>query len=109
MGRRLLTGYAIVPAYNASLERQGFGEEAAAIAGAWSAGERDRAKEAFSDRMLDELFVTGDAAHCGERIAAFREAGVRTPVVMPLSFAGTPEERAERVAAAVEALAPSGV
>src|SRR5205823_6561765 len=27
MGRRLLTGYAVVPAYNASLVRQGFGEE----------------------------------------------------------------------------------
>jgi alkanesulfonate monooxygenase SsuD/methylene tetrahydromethanopterin reductase-like flavin-dependent oxidoreductase (luciferase family) len=106
MGRRMLTGYAIVPAYNASLGRQGFEEEAREIADAWSAGERDRATEAFSDRMLDELFVTGDAEACRSKIDAYREAGVRTPVIMPLSFAGAPEERAERVAKAVELLAP---
>jgi probable F420-dependent oxidoreductase len=43
MARRLLTGYAIVPAYNASLARQGFAAEAGEIAGRWAAGERDRA------------------------------------------------------------------
>ena len=32
MGTRLLTGYATVPAYNASLRRQGFDDEARAIA-----------------------------------------------------------------------------
>jgi probable F420-dependent oxidoreductase len=107
MGRRMLTGYAIVPAYNASLRRQGFEDEAVAIAEAWAAGERDRATELFSDRMLDELFVTGDAEACRARIEAFRAAGVTTPVIMPLSFAGSPEERAERVAKAVESLAPT--
>src|SRR5207302_1089361 len=76
MGRRMLTGYAIVPAYNASLSRQGFAEEARAIAEAWNAGERDRATELFSDRMLDELFVTGDAETCRARIEEFRRAGV---------------------------------
>ena len=107
MGRRMLTGYAIVPAYNASLARQGFEDEAKEIAEAWAAGERDRATEAFSDRMLDELFVTGDAEACRSRIEEYRQAGVRTPVIMPLSFAGSAEERAERVAKAVELLAPS--
>ncbi|MFN2545468.1 MAG: LLM class flavin-dependent oxidoreductase [Actinomycetota bacterium] len=106
MARRLLTGYAIVPAYNASLARQGFEEEAAGIAKAWAAGERDRATELFSDRLLDEMFVIGEAGRCRSRIDAYRAAGVRTPVVMPLSFAGTPEERSERVADAVRALAP---
>ena len=107
MGRRMLTGYAIVPAYNASLARQGFEEEATGIAEAWASGERDRATELFSDRMLDELFITGDADTCRSRIEDFRAAGVKTPVIMPLSFAGSPEERAERVAKAVETLAPS--
>jgi probable F420-dependent oxidoreductase len=106
MGRRMLTGYAIVPAYNASLRRQGFEDEALAIAEAWASGDRDRATELFSDRMLDELFVTGDAETCRARIEEFRAAGVTTPVIMPLSFAGSTEERAERVVKAVEALAP---
>ena len=106
MGRRMLTGYAIVPAYNASLERQGFEDEAREIADLWTRGERDKATEAFSDRMLDELFVTGTPEECAKRIDRYREAGVKTPVIMPLSFAGTTEERAERVVHAIEALAP---
>jgi len=106
MGRRMLTGYAIVPAYNASLERQGFEDEAREIADLWAKGERDEATEAFSDRMLDELFVTGSPEECTKRIEEYREAGVKTPVIMPLSFAGSSEERAERVVDAIEALAP---
>ena len=109
MARRLLTGYAIVPAYNASLARQGFGEEASAIAAAWADGDRDLASSLFTDAMLDELFVFGDASACRSRLAAYRDAGVITPVLMPLSFAGSPEERTERVAMSVEALAPDAV
>jgi alkanesulfonate monooxygenase SsuD/methylene tetrahydromethanopterin reductase-like flavin-dependent oxidoreductase (luciferase family) len=106
MARRLLTGYAIVPAYNASLARQGFEDEAGGIAQAWAAGERDRATEAFTDELLDATFLLGDAATAKGRIQEFRDAGITTPVLMPISVAGTAEERTERVAALVEALAP---
>jgi len=83
MARRLLTGYAIVPAYNASLARQGFAEEAGAIAGAWSAGERDRATAAFTDEMLEGTCIIGDAAACRTRLEEYRDAGITTPVLMP--------------------------
>jgi len=106
MGRRLLTGYAIVPAYNASLARQGFDREAAEIAGAWAAGERDRATAAYSDELLEATFLFGDADAARRRIEEFRDAGITTPVLMPLSFGGSQEERAERVAALIQALAP---
>jgi alkanesulfonate monooxygenase SsuD/methylene tetrahydromethanopterin reductase-like flavin-dependent oxidoreductase (luciferase family) len=106
MGRRLLTGYATVPAYNASLARQGYEDEASAMAEAWTAGDRGRAVDLFPDALFDQLFLSGDAEACRARIEMFREAGVTTPVVMPLSFAGTREERAERVAAAVVSMAP---
>jgi len=106
MARRLLTGYAIVPAYNASIARQGFEAEAAEIAGAWAAGERDRATTAFSDDLLEQTFLLGEADAARRRIGEYRDAGVTTPVLMPLSVAGSMEERADRVAALVEALAP---
>jgi len=106
MARRMLTGYATVPAYNASLARQGFDAEAEAIAEAWAAGERDRATESFTDRMVEETFLFGDAAACRARIDEFRDAGITTPVLMPLSVAGSPEERARLVTGTVEALAP---
>ena len=108
MGRRLLTGYATTPAYNASLARQGFADQASAISEAWSAGDRDRATTLFDDAMFDDLFVSGDAAACLARIEEYRAAGVKTPVLMPISVAGSLEERAERVNAAIDALAPRG-
>lgn len=107
MGRRLLTGYAMTPAYNASLARQGFESQASGIVEAWTAGERDRATEQFDDAMFDDLFVHGDTDACRARIDDYREAGITTPVVMPISVAGSIEERAERVTAAIEALAPA--
>ncbi|MFL5799600.1 MAG: LLM class flavin-dependent oxidoreductase [Actinomycetota bacterium] len=107
MARRLLTGYAIVPAYNASLARQGFAEEAETIAGAWSAGERDIATAAFTDEMLEGTFLLGGPAACRARLDEYRDAGITTPVLMPVSAAGSIEERAERVAATVAALAPT--
>ena len=58
---RLLTGYAMTPAYNASLARQGFESQASGIIEAWNDGERDRATEQFDDAMFDDLFVHGDA------------------------------------------------
>ncbi len=108
MGRRVLTGYAFVPAYNASLARQGFEREAAGIRDAWAAGAREQATELFSDEMFDELFLHGDAAAVRARIQAYRDAGVTTPTLMCISLAGTPEERAERLATTVHALAPAG-
>jgi probable F420-dependent oxidoreductase len=106
MARRLLSGYAIVPAYNASLARQGFAEEAGEIAEAWAAGERDRATAAFTDEMLEATFLMGEPTACRARLQEYRDAGITTPVLMPLSVAGSMEERAERVAATVEAVAP---
>ena len=33
--------------------------------------------------MIDRIAILGSAAECRERIAAFREAGVTTPMVAP--------------------------
>jgi len=99
MARRLLAGYAMVPAYNVSLSRQGFGGEARVIAEKWAAGDRDGAPAAFTDEMLEELFLMGDPVACRTKIEAYRMVGVTTPVLMAVSFAGTMEERAERVEA----------
>lgn len=107
LARRLMVGYAMVDVYNRSLAHQGFENEAREIADAWQAGERDRAAGAITGEMLEELFVMGDAEHCRRRIQAFREAGVTTPVLLPVSLAPGPEERADRVREAIRALAPA--
>ncbi|MDP9344080.1 MAG: LLM class flavin-dependent oxidoreductase [Actinomycetota bacterium] len=107
LARRLLTGYAIVPTYTATLARQGFGEPAAAVVEAWQAGDRARAVSLFPEAMVDAFFVHGTADECSARLEAYGEAGVRTAILMHLSVAPTPEERAERIAAQLRALAPS--
>ena len=105
--RRLLLSYAPVDVYARSLAAQGFGAEIAAIRKAWGAGDRRRAMELVSDEMIDELLIVGDAAHCRKRIDELRDAGVTTPVLLPMSFAGDASVRAERINAVVEELAPA--
>jgi probable F420-dependent oxidoreductase len=102
--RRLLLSYAPVDVYARSLAAQGFGAEIAAIREAWAAGDRRRAVELVPDRMIDELFAVG-VDRCRARLEELRAAGVTTPILLPLSFAGDPGERTRRVVAAVEALA----
>ena len=105
--RRLVVSYALVDVYNRSLRAQGFADEAEAIATAWKSGDREGAPTHVSPKMIEELFVVGDASTCSARIQAFRDAGIKTPVLFPFSVAGDPDERLKRVTAATAALAPS--
>ena len=56
--------------------------------------------------MVDAFFVQGTAKECTTRLEAYGQAGVRTLILMHLSVAPTPEERTERIAAQLHALAP---
>lgn len=107
MARRLITSYVTVDVYNRSISAQGFETEARAIKDAWRAGDRDRANDLVSDELVDRLLIFGDRDACREKLRAFRDAGVKTPVLFPFSVAGDPVERAKRVSTLVETLAPS--
>lgn len=104
MLRRVTTAYAMVDVYNASLRRQGFAEEAALLAERWAKGERDAAADAITDEMLDALYITGDRDACLAKLEAFRQAGVTTPVVFPISVAGDPAERLDKIRATIPLL-----
>jgi probable F420-dependent oxidoreductase len=107
LARRLLTGYAVVPTYAATLVRQGFGSAADATIEAWRDGDRQRAVSLLPDEIVDAFFVHGDVDECLARLHAYRDAGVRTPVLMHLSVGASAEERVARITAQIEALAPS--
>lgn len=79
--RRMIVSYALVPYYARSLERQGLGEEVAAIEAAWQAGDRAGAVRCVSDAMVRELTLTGSDEDIAEGLAAYRRAGLRTPVL----------------------------
>jgi probable F420-dependent oxidoreductase len=83
--RRELAGYGSTRPYNAFFRRQGFAVEAEAIRAAWERRDGQAAAAAVSDRMVDELFVVGDADACRARLRTFVEAGIRTLLIMPVS------------------------
>jgi alkanesulfonate monooxygenase SsuD/methylene tetrahydromethanopterin reductase-like flavin-dependent oxidoreductase (luciferase family) len=48
---------------------------------AWTAGDRRGASAAIPDEVVDDLVIYGDLAACRERVDAYREAGLDTPVI----------------------------
>lgn len=99
--RWMLAPYLAVPGYNRFVAAQGYEAEAAGVASAWAEGDRPGALAALTDELVDDLVITGPAEACKERIEAYREAGLDTPVVMLLSQKGP-----QAIAQAIEDLAP---
>jgi len=85
-GRRDLFSYAVVDAYAQSFTRAGFGDAVAEVRARHAAGDRDGAVAAVSDEMVDAIDVVGDADLVRDTIAAYAEAGVDHPVLMPLPW-----------------------
>jgi probable F420-dependent oxidoreductase len=84
--RKDLFSYAVVPAYAKAFARAGFADEIAALGKAHAARDRDGALAAVSDRMVDAIDICGDADHVAAATAAYVEAGVEHPVIMPLPW-----------------------
>jgi alkanesulfonate monooxygenase SsuD/methylene tetrahydromethanopterin reductase-like flavin-dependent oxidoreductase (luciferase family) len=94
--QRELAGYGRTRFYNASFARQGYEAEASAIHEAWNHGDRPAAMAAVSSRMIEDMFIFGTKGACRARLAAYREAGLKTPVIIPISVHMDPEVRNER-------------
>ncbi|HKD67755.1 MAG TPA: LLM class F420-dependent oxidoreductase [Candidatus Binataceae bacterium] len=104
--RRHMTPYLITPGYNKFFSEIGFDQEAEQALRAWTGGDRKKATEAISDRMLNDIYLLGSAEYCRERLTAFAEAGVSTVALWFVSLARTPEQRRSNILAALEKLAP---
>lgn len=91
------------PRYNRMMAEHGYAEEAAAIAAAWSRGDRDAAVRAVSDELIDATSVVGTPAECRERVEAYRRSGIDVPILSP--FARGPGARA-KFEAVIRACAP---
>lgn len=96
-----ITPYIAVPAYNRFIAAQGFEDVAAAVAEAWSRGERQTALEAVPDELVDALVLLGPAGEIKERLMSLHEAGLDTPILMLFSPQGP-----EGTEAAMRSLAP---
>jgi alkanesulfonate monooxygenase SsuD/methylene tetrahydromethanopterin reductase-like flavin-dependent oxidoreductase (luciferase family) len=92
------------PRYNRMMAAHGFGEEAAAIAEAWSRGDRQAAERAVSDALIDATSIAGTPEQCRERIEAYRRSGIDLPILSP--YARGPGAKA-RFEAVIRGAAPS--
>ncbi len=101
IGRWAISAYLNVPVYRAFHEWLGR-DELGPMWRAWEEGDRKGALAAIPDSVVDDLVVHGPAAYCRERIGAYAEAGVDTPVIAPIGPPGTDP------AEVVRALAPRG-
>jgi 5,10-methylenetetrahydromethanopterin reductase len=101
--RACLLGYAALPCYHRLLRNSGFVDEAYGVREALARGDSRRAAACLSDRLLEALVLLGPAARCREHLAAFGEAGVTLPLVMPYPIG---EEYRSAVTRVLDAFAP---
>ena len=88
VNRRTLTGYARLPNYRNYWKEAGYVEEMEAIERAIAEGREADIARHLTDRWLDDVTLFGPASRVRDRLGAWREAGVRTPIIVPSSASG---------------------
>jgi alkanesulfonate monooxygenase SsuD/methylene tetrahydromethanopterin reductase-like flavin-dependent oxidoreductase (luciferase family) len=97
VNRRTLSHYASLPNYRNYWKEAGYVEEMEAIEKALAEGRRDDVPKHLSDKWLADNTLFGPAARVREGVAAWRAAGVHTPILVPSSAAGNQIKAIEEV------------
>ena len=84
--KRDLFSYAVVDAYAKAFELAGHGESVRAVREANAAGDREGAVAAVSDEMVDDIDIMSDHDGVAAAVKAYVDAGVESPIVMPLPW-----------------------
>jgi alkanesulfonate monooxygenase SsuD/methylene tetrahydromethanopterin reductase-like flavin-dependent oxidoreductase (luciferase family) len=100
--RRTMTHYAFLPYYRNYWKETGYGEEMSAIERAISEGRNDDIPYYLTDRWLADSTLFGRPAKIRDGVAAWRDAGIRTPVLVPLSADGDQRTALRQAFAAFE-------
>lgn len=97
VNRRTLTNYTFLPNYRNYWKEAGYVEEMDAIEQAVAEGRRDDVPKYLSDKWLADNTLFGPAARVRDGVAAWRAAGVHTPILVPSSAAGNQMKAIEEV------------
>lgn len=100
VNRRTLTRYTTLPNYRNYWKEAGYLEEMAAIERAVGEGRQSDIPSLMSDRWLADATLFGSAAQVRDGVAAWREAGVSTPILVPSSATGNQLKAVEEIFAA---------
>ncbi|MGC2415450.1 MAG: LLM class flavin-dependent oxidoreductase [Stellaceae bacterium] len=100
--RQTMTHYAFLPYYRNYWKETGYAEEMSAVESAIADGRNDEVPRYLTDRWLADSTLFGPAAKIRDGVAAWREAGIHTPVLVPLSPDGDQRTALRQVFAAFE-------
>ena len=81
--------------YNSLVQRYGFEDAAKEIQDLYLEGKKDEAAAAIPKELIDTITLVGPKEMIRDRLAVYRDAGVGTLIVSPVSF--DPEERKRMV------------
>jgi probable F420-dependent oxidoreductase len=104
LARFMFCAYATVPVYEKFFRWLGYGEAIDPMVEAWRGGDRGKALELAPADLIEDVFVLGEPAEQRERLEAYVEKGVNTPVLLIVPGSGLPEGG---YGALVESLAPA--
>ena len=109
LARWMFAAYATVPVYESFFRWLGYGEAIDPMVEAWRAKDRGKALELVPTELVEDIFILGDADAQRARLERYVEAGITTPVLLPIPIVapGTPVS-AETFVELVESLAPRG-
>jgi F420-dependent oxidoreductase-like protein len=88
--------------YNQAVQRLGFEDVAREVQDLYLDGKKQEAAEALPGELIDKITLCGPADRIRDRLDAYRDAGVGTMVVTPMSF--VPDERVQMVRQLAELL-----
>jgi alkanesulfonate monooxygenase SsuD/methylene tetrahydromethanopterin reductase-like flavin-dependent oxidoreductase (luciferase family) len=97
VNRRTLTRYTLLPNYRNYWKEAGYIEEMTAIEAAIEENRQAEIPSLMSDRWLADATLFGPAAKVRDGVAAWREAGVTTPILVPSSASGNQLKAVEEI------------
>ncbi|MGE0766120.1 MAG: LLM class flavin-dependent oxidoreductase [Hyphomicrobiaceae bacterium] len=100
VNRKTLTSYGLLPNYRNYWKEAGYVEEMEAIEKALAEGRQEDVPKCFSDRWLADTTLFGPKSKVLDGIEVWREAGIKTPIIVPSSAAGNQMKAIEEVIAA---------
>ena len=103
LARFMFCAYATVPVYEKFFRWLGYGDAIDPMVEAWRGGDRPKALELAPADLIEDVFILGEPAEQRERLEAYVEKGVNTPVLLIVPGAGVPDGG---YAGLVESLAP---
>jgi len=83
--RRSMASYWLMPNYRNYWKEAGYVEEMAAAEAAIAAGRQAEMPQLLTDRWLADCTLYGPASRIRDEIEAWRDAGISTPVIVPIA------------------------